>query len=63
MPICLLLAVDIWSAGTILLFFLSGKWPIFTATTDMYALLEQALIVGREAMEQCAAIHGEPWIF
>jgi cell division control protein 7 len=59
MLICLLLAVDIWSAGTILLFFLSGKWPIFIATTDMHALFEQALIVGREAMEQCAALHGQ----
>ncbi|KAG9045696.1 hypothetical protein FS842_001119 [Serendipita sp. 407] len=50
-------AVDIWSAGTILLFFLAKKWPIFAATSDMHALLEQALILGKEVMEKCAALH------
>ncbi|KAG8819409.1 hypothetical protein FRC17_010463 [Serendipita sp. 399] len=50
-------AVDIWSAGTILLFFLSKKWPIFAASSDMHALLEQALILGKDVMEQCAALH------
>lgn len=50
-------AVDIWSAGTILLFFLTKKSPIFTATTDMHALLEQALILGKATMEEVASLH------
>lgn len=50
-------AIDIWSAGTILLFFLTQKCPIFSAPSDMHALMEQALIIGRGAMERCAAVH------
>jgi hypothetical protein len=41
-----------------MLFFLTKKWPLFAATSDMYALLEQALILGREAMVHTAALHG-----
>lgn len=30
------------------------------ANTDMHALLEQALILGKDAMEQSAALHCKP---
>jgi len=52
-------AVDIWSAGTVMLFFLSGKFPIFTANSDMEALTEQAAILGRDVMEVTAALHSK----
>ena len=53
------LAVDIWSAGTVMLFFLSGKFPIFAANSDMEALMEQAAILGRDVMEDTAALHSK----
>lgn len=52
-------AVDIWSAGTVMLFFLSGKFPIFAANSDMEALMEQAAILGRDVMENTAALHSK----
>ena len=52
-------AVDIWSAGTVMLFFLSRKFPIFAANSDMEALLEQAAILGRDVMEDTAALHSK----
>lgn len=52
-------AVDVWSAGTVMLFFLSGKFPIFAASSDMEALMEQAAVLGRDVMENTAALHSE----
>jgi cell division control protein 7 len=43
-----------------MLFFLSGKFPIFAASSDMEALMEQASILGRDVMENTAALHSEP---
>lgn len=48
-----------WSAGTVMLFFLSGKFPIFAANSDMEALTEQAAILGRDVMENTAALHSK----
>ena len=42
-----------------MLFFLSGKFPIFAASSDMEALMEQAAILGRDIMENTAASHSE----
>ncbi|KAG8686449.1 hypothetical protein FRC09_014130 [Ceratobasidium sp. 395] len=50
-------ALDIWSAGIILLAFLSGKFPLFNSNDDTEALAEIAAIVGRERMERCARLH------
>jgi len=52
-------AVDMWSAGMILLFFLTGKFPLFQANDDVEALLEIACIIGRRRMEKAATLHGE----
>ena len=42
-----------------MLFFLSGKSPVYTANSDMEALMEQAAILGRDVMETTAALHSK----
>lgn len=53
------LAIDVWSAGIVLLFFLCGKFPLFAATSDLHATMELAVILGKDAMEKTAALHSE----
>ncbi|GJJ07071.1 hypothetical protein Clacol_001270 [Clathrus columnatus] len=50
-------AVDIWSAGTILLFFLTGKFPIFHCPNDTEALVELSVLLGRKAIEKAGLLH------
>ncbi|KAN0061054.1 Cell division control protein 7 [Thecaphora frezii] len=50
-------ALDIWSAGIIMVAFLSHRFPIFNANDDTEALLELATIFGKKRMEQCALLH------
>ncbi|KAG2013063.1 CMGC/MAPK protein kinase [Coprinopsis cinerea AmutBmut pab1-1] len=50
-------AVDVWSAGIILLFFLTRKFPIFQSNDDIEALMELAVIFGRKKMESVATLH------
>ncbi|WFD22465.1 non-specific serine/threonine protein kinase [Malassezia equina] len=50
-------AIDIWSAGIILLSFLLRRFPLFNANDDTEALLELATIFGQRRMEQCAMLH------
>lgn len=50
-------ALDIWSAGTILLCVLGCKFPIFTASDDVEALMELAAVYGRRTMEKCGKLH------
>ncbi|KAF8524587.1 kinase-like domain-containing protein, partial [Hysterangium stoloniferum] len=50
-------AVDIWSAGTILLFFLTGKFPLFHCPNDVEALVELAVLLGKRAMERAGVLH------
>ncbi len=50
-------ALDIWSAGTILLSVLACKFPVFQASDDIEALMELAAIFGRKTMEKCARLH------
>ena len=52
-------AIDIWSAGMILLFFLTGKFPIFQSNDDIEALMEIATIIGKKRMEHAATLHSE----
>ena len=54
-----LLAVDVWSAGIILLFFLTHKFPVFQANDDIEALMEIAAIFGKLKMEKVATLHCE----
>ena len=50
-------AIDIWSAGIILLSFLLRRVPLFNSNDDTEALLELATIFGQRRMEQCAMLH------
>ena len=52
-------AIDIWSAGVILLSILTHKFPCFNSNDDTEALLEIAAIFGRNAMERCSLLHSE----
>jgi cell division control protein 7 len=50
-------ALDMWSAGIILLFFLTAKFPLFQSNDDMEALIEIASVVGKTKMEKAATLH------
>lgn len=50
-------AVDVWSAGIILLAFLTKRFPIFNANTDVEALLELTVIFGKSKIGRCALLH------
>lgn len=50
--------IDIWSAGVMLLCYLTRTFPFFNSITDVDALLEIASILGRRKMEACALLHG-----
>ncbi|KAJ7487428.1 kinase-like protein [Mycena galericulata] len=50
-------AIDVWAAGTILLFFLTGKFPLFQCADDNEALMEIAVILGKKKMERTATLH------
>ncbi|KAL5636876.1 hypothetical protein ACGC1H_000750 [Rhizoctonia solani] len=55
-------ALDVWSAGIILLACLSGKFPLFNSNDDTEALAEIAAIVGRNKMEKAAMIHNRTFL-
>ena len=55
----ILLAIDIWSSGVILLSFLTKKFPIFRSNDDIEALMEIATIIGRRKIECAAALHSK----
>lgn len=50
-------AIDIWSAGVILLTLLIRRFPVFNSNDDAEALLEIAVIFGKARMETCAMLH------
>ncbi|KAK8850506.1 hypothetical protein IAR55_004424 [Kwoniella newhampshirensis] len=50
-------AIDVWSAGVMLLSILTHKFPVFNSNDDIEALMEIAAIFGRNAMERCALLH------
>ncbi|EST06103.1 Protein kinase domain protein [Kalmanozyma brasiliensis GHG001] len=50
-------AIDIWSAGVILLTLLIRRFPVFNSNDDVEALLEIAVIFGKSRMETCAMLH------
>jgi cell division control protein 7 len=51
-------AIDIWSAGVILLTILSKRFPFFNSADDVEAMIEIATIFGNRKMKQCAFLHG-----
>ncbi|KAJ1958224.1 Cell division control protein 7 [Linderina pennispora] len=55
-------AIDIWSAGVILLCFLTRRFPFFQSTDDTEALLEIAVLYGRLEMERAAVALGRTFL-
>jgi cell division control protein 7 len=51
-------AIDIWSAGVILLTLLARRFPFFHSADDIDSLLELTHIFGKKRMAQTALIHG-----
>ena len=51
-------ALDIWSAGVILLTILARRFPFFNSADDVEALIELATIFGRRKMRAAALLHG-----
>ncbi|SJL02567.1 uncharacterized protein ARMOST_05898 [Armillaria ostoyae] len=51
--------IDVWSAGSILLFFLTKKFPLFQSNDDVEALMEIATIIGSKRMEKVATLHSK----
>ncbi|KAF9266134.1 kinase-like protein [Marasmius fiardii PR-910] len=50
-------AIDVWSAGVILLFFLTRKFPLFQSNDDVEAIMEIAAVIGKRKMERAAMLH------
>lgn len=58
MFVCISAAIDMWSAGVILLSILSKKYPFFRADDDITALAEIAFLVGTKEMKEAAGSLG-----
>ena len=58
-----LIAIDVWSAGVTLLFFLSCKYPIFNSNDDIEGLMEIAVVIGKKSLEKAATLHGMSQVF
>ena len=52
------LEIDIWSAGVILLTFLTQRFPFFNSSDDIDATIEIATMFGKQKTRNCAALHG-----
>lgn len=50
-------AIDMWSAGIMLLSILAHKFPVFNSTDDVESLMEIAAVFGRASLERCAMLH------
>ncbi|GAA5901854.1 serine/threonine protein kinase CDC7 [Sporobolomyces salmoneus] len=55
-------SLDVWSAGIILLCFLTRRFPFFQSNDDTEALAEITAIFGKRKMERCAALHNRTFV-
>ena len=51
--------IDVWSAGIMLLTFLSKRFPFFHSADDIDAFIELCCIFGRKRMKEVALLHGQ----
>ncbi len=51
-------AIDIWSAGVIMLSLLSGRYPFFESNDDMLSIAELVAVFGGAEMERAAKALG-----
>lgn len=54
-------AIDLWSAGVILLCILTAQYPFFLSAEDTDNLVEIALIFGHAEMRRAAKLYGRVW--
>ena len=54
-------ALDIWSAGVILLTLLTKRYPFFQSSDDFDAIVEIANIFGNEEMSAAARLYNRKW--
>jgi cell division control protein 7 len=52
-------AIDMWSAGVILLTLLTRRFPFFHSADDVDALLELAALLGKRRLRETALLHGQ----
>ncbi|KAF2457531.1 kinase-like domain-containing protein [Lineolata rhizophorae] len=52
-------AIDMWSAGVILLTMLTKRFPFFHSADDVDALLELTYVFGKRRMREAAILHGQ----
>lgn len=55
-------ALDIWSAGVILLTLLTRRYPFFQSSDDFDAIVEIANIFGNEEMSSAAKLYSRRWL-
>ncbi|KAG0005863.1 hypothetical protein BGZ79_001056 [Entomortierella chlamydospora] len=55
-------ALDIWSVGVILTSFLTGRFPFFNSNDDADALIEMAILNGKQEMQKVAALFNRTFI-
>jgi cell division control protein 7 len=55
-------ALDIWSAGVILLTLLTRRYPFFQSSDDFDAIVEIANIFGNEEMTEAAKFYSRRWL-
>ena len=55
------MAIDVWSAGVILLTMLTRRYPFFQSSDDQDAIVEVAFLFGNKAMAEAAALYGRRW--
>lgn len=51
--------IDVWSAGIVLLTFLTKRFPFFHSADDIDAFIELCSIFGRKKMKENALLHGQ----
>lgn len=56
---CQTTSIDMWSAGVILLTFLSRRFPFFHSADDIDAFAEITNIFGKKKMKETALLHGQ----
>ncbi|KAG0249781.1 hypothetical protein BG011_008937 [Mortierella polycephala] len=55
-------ALDVWATGVMLMSFLTGRFPFFSAYTDADALIEIGILFGARALREAAATFNRTFV-